>query len=152
MAKVKIEIKLGAIYFSSEGDKNWVAMQLDKFLGKALELAKIAPQQLTVPTAPFSQKPPMTPDQTIAQQPLASFLKTKDATTNQTKKFLATAVWLEAKGKNRLTTGDVTKALKDNSQKRLGNASDCLSQNISKGYCERDGKEFFITDEGRSSL
>lgn len=94
----------------------------------------------------------MGPDPQIAAKTLAVFLKEKNATRNQVKKCLATAIWLEAKGKQRMTTSDVTKALKDSNQARLGNASDCLNQNVSKGYCEKDGKEFFVTDEGKSSL
>jgi hypothetical protein len=83
---------------------------------------------------------------------LVAFLKEKNATTKQGRKFLATAVWLEAKGKNRLVTGDIIKALKESNQTRLGNASRCLSDNISAGFCERDGKEFFVTEGGKRSL
>ena len=94
----------------------------------------------------------MEPDATIAQQTLASFLREKNTSRNQTQKFLATAVWLEAKGRNRLATADVSRALKDSNQARLSNASASLSKNIAKGYCERDGKEFFVTMEGKNSL
>jgi len=51
-----------------------------------------------------------------------------------------------------LTTGDVSKALKDSNQSRLGNPSQCLNDNVSKGYCEKDGKQFFVTQEGKVSL
>lgn len=49
-------------------------------------------------------------------------------------------------------TSDVTKALKDSNQTRLGNPSDSLNQNVTKGYCEKDGKEFYVTEEGKNSL
>jgi hypothetical protein len=65
---------------------------------------------------------------------------------------LATAAWLYLKGKERLTTSDVVKALKDNHQSRLGNPADCLNQNVGKGLCEKDGAEFFITAEGFTAL
>ena len=94
----------------------------------------------------------MRPDPEIGKKTLATFLREKNASTIQNKKFLATAVWLEAKGNSRITTSDVTKALKDNSQKRLGNASDCLNQNVKQGYCEKDGKDFYVTQEGKESL
>jgi hypothetical protein len=46
----------------------------------------------------------------------------------------------------------VSKALNDANQKRLGNPAECLNQNVAKGYCEKDGKQFFVTDDGKSSL
>jgi len=88
----------------------------------------------------------------LEKQFLASFLRDKNAGTNQVKKFLAASVWLEAKGKNRLTTADVTRALKDSNQSRIGNPADCLNKNVSKGHCEKDGKEFFVTTDGKNAL
>jgi hypothetical protein len=70
------------------------------------------------------------------------------------KKFLATAVWLhDTTGRDRITTGEVAKALKNASQIRLTNASDALNQNVGKGYAEKDGDSgFFVTEPGRTSL
>jgi len=65
---------------------------------------------------------------------------------------LATAEWLHRKGHKNITTRDVAKALQDNHQKRLGNPADCLNKNVSKGHCEKIGKEFFVTDDGRETL
>jgi len=79
-------------------------------------------------------------------------LREKNASTNQVRKFLATAVWLHARGKKRLSTADVTRALKDSNQTRLGNPADCLNKNVAKGHCEKDGKDFFVTSEGSASL
>lgn len=145
MPDVKIQIKIGGIEFSGEGDKDWLGHQLDKILTNAQKLATLAVPQV-------GGHNPMGTDPTIAQKALAAFLKEKNATRNQLKKFLATAVWLEAKGHPKMTTGDVTKALKDSSQSRLGNPSDCLSKNVQKGYCEKDGRQFFVTEEGKTSL
>jgi hypothetical protein len=91
-------------------------------------------------------------DSNAANQTLAKFLRDKNAANNQVRKFLATAVWLQAKGKNRLTTADVTRSLKESNQSRLSNPADCLNKNVSKGFCEKDGKEFFVTTEGLASL
>ena len=66
-------------------------------------------------------------------------------------KFLATAAWLHAKGSKRLTTADVSKALDDNNQGKLTNASDSLAKNVKKGYCEKSGRQFYVTDEGTKS-
>jgi hypothetical protein len=49
-------------------------------------------------------------------------------------------------------TSAVSKALSDNHQKRLGNAAECLNQNISKGFCEKQGGGFYITPEGLKDL
>jgi hypothetical protein len=151
MSESKIEIKIGQITFSGQGEPDWVAKQLDKILAQAEKLIQLAPVPSDDGEAGSGHKP-MGKDSAIAKKTLPAFLQEKNATTKQVKKFLATAVWLEAKGQNRLTTGDVTKALGDANQKRLGNPADCLNQNVSKGYCEKDGKQFFVTDEGKSSL
>lgn len=151
MTDGKIQFKLGVVEFVGEGEKDWVGKQLDKILEKAPELINIVPIQTTSYSSGESRNP-MSPDPKIAAKTLAAFLKDKNATSSQVKKFLATAVWLESKGKLRLTTSDVTSALKDSNQKSLGNPADCLNQNVSKGYCEKDGKEFYVTDEGKSSL
>lgn len=153
MTEGKITFKVGAIEFSGEGEQEWVARQLEKILDKSPELINVVPlidpPQVVQQVQPHT---PMTPDPDIAQKTLASFLKEKNATSNQNKNFLATAVWLEARGKNRIMTSDITKALKESNQTRIGNASRCLSHNVSKGYCEKDGKEFFVTEEGKNFL
>jgi hypothetical protein len=149
MSEVKIQIKVGEVEFAGEGEKAWVAEQLDRIL-------KAAPA-IVGARAPNRQAPPNGEKLSDAQMPdashtLAGFLRDKNAATNQVKKFLATAVWLQARGKKRLTTADVTRALKDSSQSRLGNPADCLNKNVAKGHCEKDGKEFFVTTEGNASL
>jgi predicted transcriptional regulator len=65
------------------------------------------------------------------------------------KKFLATSAFLQINGKNRLTTSDITKALKEANQTKIGNPSEYLNQNVKKGHCEKDGsKDFFVTSHG----
>lgn len=156
MSDAKVEIKVGEIEFSGQGEQDWVAEQLDKILAKAADLIVIAPSPAPASPTPLpSEQPshePMTGDATIAGKTLPTFLVEKGAAKNQAKKFLATAVWLEAKGKSRLQTSDITKALKDSNQSRLSNPADCLNKNVAKGYCEKDGKQFFVTQEGKDSL
>ncbi len=151
MSESKIEIKIGQIMFSGQGEQEWVAKQLDKILAQAEKLIQLAPAAGDDDGDSSSHKP-MGKDTAIAKKTLPAFLQEKNATTKQVKKFLSTAVWLEAKGQSRLETGDVTKALNDANQKRLGNPADCLNQNVTKGYCEKDGKQFFVTDDGKNSL
>lgn len=151
MGEAKIEMKVGRITFSGQGEQEWVAKQLDKILSQAEKLVNLAPEGNDEDIGDSGKKP-MGKDRTIAGKTLAAFLQEKGATKNQVKKFLATAVWLEAKGKNRMKTADVTKALKDANQSRIGNPADCLAKNFTKGNCERDGAEFFVTDDGKNSL
>lgn len=83
---------------------------------------------------------------------LATYLSEKQANSNQTSRFLATADWLRLRGVTPLTTKAVTEALRNNNQSRLGNAADILNKNAAKGLVEKDGKNFFITPEGLDSL
>jgi hypothetical protein len=152
MSESKIEIKIGQITFSGQGEQDWIAKQLDKILAQAEKLIQLATVSGESDEEVDDGRKAMGKDNTIAKKTLPAFLQEKNATTKQVKKFLATAVWLEAKGRNRISTSDVTKALNDAHQKRLGNAADCLNQNVTKGYCQKDGNQFFVTDEGKNSL
>lgn len=153
MATAKIELTLGSIAFSGEGEETWVSAQLDKILERAPALVKIVPQMeaTSQAAAVLPKQVSALADDAISSQTLSSFLRARDAKSGL-RRFLATAVWLHARGSPRLSTGDVTKALRDSNQSRLTNASDCLSKNVSKGYIERDGKRFFVTDEGKESV
>lgn len=150
MTEAKIHFKLGLIEFSAEGEKAWVNEQIDKLLEKAPALIKMAPP--LVNKSRDQTHSPMGADPDIAEQSLAKFLKDKKATSNQVEKFLATAVWLEAKGKDRLSTNEITKALSSNNQGGLTNPSTCLNKNVGKGFCEKDGRAFFVTEEGKTHL
>jgi hypothetical protein len=151
MTASKIEIKIGEITFASEGEQDWVAKQLDKVLGQAVKLIQLAPAPVANEGAAKVHKQ-MESDAGTPKKPLPAFLQEKNATRNQVRKFLATAAWLESKGQNRVATADVTKALKDANQTRLANPADCLNKNVAKGFCEKEGKQFFVTDEGKASL
>src|SRR6266446_1587420 len=127
MSEAKIEIKAGAAEFHASGDQDWVGQQLEKFLESAAKLAAAVPPKDAAPS-PLTNGQGNNSQVGIASKALASFLKDRGATTNQVKKFLSTAIWLHAKGHKRLTTADVSRALKDSNQTRLGNPSDCLNQ------------------------
>lgn len=157
MENAKVKIKVGKIEFSGEGSQKWLSEQLDKILDKADKLIKISNQLKQ--EAPNNHQSNHSDSSNsgnglseIAKKTLPAWLKSKSAETNQNNKFLATAMWLMAKGKSRFKTGDVTKALKDANQKRLGNASETLKQNVKKGFCEKDGSEYYVTEEGKASL
>ncbi|MCH8304247.1 MAG: hypothetical protein IIB94_03855 [Candidatus Marinimicrobia bacterium] len=149
MSTAKIEFTIGGITFKGEGEEKWVATQLDFFLKKAPDLISLVPKQIISGDTPPGSRGD---NNDIKGKTLPIFLKEKNATTNQVLKFLTSAVWLEAKGNKNLSTSDVTKALKDSNQSRLGNPADCLNQNIKKGFCEKDQKGFFVTQEGKDSL
>ena len=155
MSEAKIEIQIGEIKFSGEGDQEWLSVQLDKIIEKAEDLIELAPTPAPIqePQSPRHQAADFSNASEIAKQSLSTFLKSKNATVAQVDKFLATAVWIEAKEKkNHLQTSDIGKALKNASQTKWNNPSDTLNQNVSKGYCEKDGKEFFVTQEGKDKM
>ncbi|MGH9748114.1 MAG: hypothetical protein ACRD59_18615 [Candidatus Acidiferrales bacterium] len=147
MADAKIEIKVGAVSFAGEGDGKWVGEQLDKVLSKLHELARVAPAQ------PDDAGPVPQPVHKKTAGTLAAFLTAKNVKGNKTRKFLATALWIQdTQHKNRLVTRDVTNALSANSQGTVGNATQCLNSNTKRGFCTREGNQFYVTEEGRNSL
>jgi hypothetical protein len=150
MSESKIQIKVGIVEFSGEGDQNWLAAQLDKILEKIPELLQIELNSPGVPPANNNNIPPAN----NGEKPtvLSTFLRERNSTTNQTKKFLATAAYLQLNGKSTLATSDITKALDDSKQGKLNNPSLALINNIKKGYCEKSGKDFYVTPEGFTSI
>jgi hypothetical protein len=150
MAEAKIEIKVGAFSFTGEGTEKWLSEELEKLLAKLPELVEIAPPESESTNTEAAAKA----KKNGKLGTLPNFLKDKNATDNQVKKFLATAVWLhDTTGKDRLTTTEVKNALKNASQPKLTNPADCLNSNVGKGHCEKDGDSgFFVTDPGRTSL
>lgn len=144
-ANAKVQITIGSLNFSAEGDQEWLSAQLAMVIeaanAKGLAQAATAGANSDVLTV-----------QNESSVSLASYIKDKKADSNQNQRFLATARWLQHRGLKELTTSAVAKALKENHQKRLANASDCLNQNTKKGFCEKSGKGFFITPEGLTHL
>lgn len=144
----KIEIRLGNLRFSGEGEQEWLAKQLEKVIESVDALGKVPSSSETA----IEQDGPVAEGAAVGS--LASYLRSKNAEKSQTRRFLATADWLRRRGENPLTTGAIAKALTDNQQSRLANPSDCLNKNVAQGYCEklRDGSGFFITPEGLDTL
>lgn len=155
MSDSKIQIKVGGVEFSGEGNQDWLTTQLDKIITKVPELLKIELTSQNNNSGGSGKSSNNSGNLTSFTKPanLSMFLKEKGAATNQVKKFLATAAFLQLNGRNRLSTSDIVKALKDSNQTRLGNASEYLNQNVKKGHCEKDGgKEFFVTSHGFNEL
>lgn len=148
MSHSKIDVSIGALSFSGEGEQAWLAEQLDKVLTAAPEIAR-EPASI-----PAGAAPPNSGANVNGQFPttLASYIKEKGGEANQVDRFLITADWLRRRGLTSLTTGAVSKALKDNQQKRLANPADCLNKNVSKGYCEKADGGFYITPDGLKKL
>lgn len=156
MSAAKIEVQIGSFSFSGEGNEDWLGSQLDKILNKAEQIISLAPTAI-VDTGQTALNSPHAPadfsgNSAIASKSLANFLKEKNASSNQVTKFLATAAWLEAKGRKRVSTSDVSAALREASQTKLNNASLNLIGNVQKGFCEKDGNQFFVTQEGKQAL
>lgn len=153
MNKAKIEIKVGIVEFTGEGEQDWLSKQLDKVLEKVPELLKIelatpVAELETITTETSSTNTNSSPENGPVPTNIVTFLREKNATSNQVNKFLVTAVYLQLNGKTRITTSEVAQNLKSSNQSKLANASDALNKNVGKGYCEKDGSQFFVTQEG----
>lgn len=148
MSQSKIDITVGAVSFSGEGEQAWLAEQLDKVLKAAPEIARAQP-------APGAASQSGNANQLRNEEfniTLASYIKEKNGDTSQVDRFLISADWLRRRGANKLTTAAVTRALKDNQQRRLANTADCLNKNVSKGYCEKADGGFYISPDGLRKL
>src|SRR5579872_473170 len=153
MSEAKIEIKAGSFSFTGEGTEKWLSDELDKLLHKLPDLVKLAPAPMPSSSSAGAGAVSGGGNKNSNLGTLAAFLKAKNATSNQVKKFLATAVWLhDTTGKDRLETGDVQEALNKNNQGKLTNAAQCLNNNTTKGHAEKDGGSFYVTEEGRQSF
>jgi hypothetical protein len=141
----RIEIKVGNISFSAEGDQEWLSEQLAKVM-LAASPAIAANDSHEAPAIGKSGSA------TSSVGSLASYLRAAGGESKQVQRFLATAGWLSRRGIPNLTAAMVAAALAEHHQKRLGNPADCLNQNVSKGYCEKSKDSFFITPEGWSAL
>lgn len=139
----KISLSIGDNSFSAEGDTVWLSEQIKNFTN-LLSMPQMT-EGARKTTSKSLNGAPTTGN-------LATFLKAKDAGTSQNKKFLATAYWLQKNGASELSTKLITQALTDSKQTRLGNASECLNQNVRQGYCQKAGKGFYVTPEGVSEL
>lgn len=142
----KVELKIGEMSFSGEGDQVW----LDDQISKLLEAATSDEIRDVISTgANASEERQSEPTR---NESLPTYLRNKGGEKSQVKRFLATATWLYRRGETNLTTRLVGKALRENHQKRLGNPSDCLNKNVSKGHCEKTAGGFFITPDGWNAL
>jgi len=146
MTQSKIEVTVGNVSFSGEGEQAWLAEQLDKVL-------KAAPNVVQTVAGNVD---PLGEDRSPAggdlKTTLASYIKEKGAERSQVHRFLVAADWLRCRGTSKLTTAAVSKALSEHHQKKLANPADCLNKNVSKGCCEKSDGGFYITPEGLKKL
>ncbi|HEY3937326.1 MAG TPA: hypothetical protein VGL97_07835 [Bryobacteraceae bacterium] len=155
MADARLEIKAGPVSFVGEGTEDWLAKQLDKVLEKLPELAHLRGNDPDAGkndgTGQSGQSKSDASTEKIGS--LATYLKDKKATSNQSRKFLATSAWLQLGGMKRITTAEVTKTLSTHNQGKLTNASQCLNNNATSGNIVKDGnKQFYVADEGFEEL
>jgi hypothetical protein len=151
MTTAKVDIKIGALSFAGEGDKEWLAKQLDKLIEYAPALLQLTPQHDSEGTG-AAGKGKATHHKAGKSDTLAAFLAAKKAKDQDNTKFLASAAWLQANGKDRLSIAEVTKAMDDNKQGKIKNPTLVLQRYVKKGYCVGSGRNFYVTDEGLESL
>ena len=146
MRRGRIELTIGNFSFAGEGDQDWLDQQVSRWIER-IDLSEI--DRSVSEVSPMSETEQ---GEVVSTESLPSYLRAKGAETIQVQKFLATAAWLGRRGEKNVTTGAVTRALRDSQQRRLGNPADCLNQNVGKGFCEKNGNGFYITSEGWSHL
>ena len=150
MGQAKIQLTVGGVSFSGEGEQEWLEKQLQVFMEAVPRLAKIEPP---LPVGEHDAEGPQSDSAEAAfTQPLASYIREKGGDSNQQTRFLVTADWLRRRGNTDLKTSAVTAALRDSRQKKLGNPADCLNKHVSRGFCEKNGAGFFITPDGLKAL
>jgi hypothetical protein len=148
MAEAKLDVCVGRAKFSGEGSEDWLSKEFGTFLSfsKSNSLLDESSDESDEQEHEPQEHSPDTSS-------LPKFLADKLATTNQIRKFLATAAWLQKKNVGReLSTADVAKALRESHQTKINNPSQELGRNIAKGYCERSGSGFFVTQDGLDTL
>lgn len=144
----KIDLTAGSLQISVDGEEAWVAKQFENIIEKFPVLSSFA---AAMPAK--GGEPDLGADDTAKPVgSLATHIKEHGGDKSQTRRFLATADWLRRKGDKSLKTSKVSSALKDNQQKKLANPSQCLNDNVSQGFCEKDSQGFFITPEGLKEL
>ncbi|GAB1308494.1 hypothetical protein KH5_11770 [Urechidicola sp. KH5] len=155
MAQSKIELKIGSFEFKCAGEQVWVDNKLSEFLDLAPNIQAEISEQIKNPTP--TQEPSSYPSDLFAiterkpkviPENLSTFLRKKNAVEKQRRRFLGAAVWLQLNGKERVKTKDVTDALKMARQLKITNPSHQLNQNITQGFCQKEGPGFFVTPEG----
>lgn len=142
-AQGKVEIKIGNMSFTAEGDQEWLGEQLSKVIGAAGPSSASPVEPERADTA--SQGP-------VTGGSLAAYIKAKGGEDKQVQRFLAAAAWLFRRGQKDLNPSAIARALQENHQKKLANSADCLNKNVSKGYCEKTKDGFFVTPEGWAAL
>lgn len=146
-----VELGFGRLSFSATGPPEWLERQLERVL-QAVE-STLTSDVLDDEEVPEVQVDVEVDDATDEfSTSLASHIRAKGGESNQVQRFLATADWLRRRGTESLSTSAVTTALRDGQQKRLSNPSDALNKNVSKGFCEKTAKGFFITPDGLKAL
>lgn len=166
MANARIEFKIGNLEFVGEGEQDWVTSQLDKMLERLpnlinerkvssvkVESAEVLKQEITdiTPTL-FSDSQSRKITSNNVTENLSTFLRKRDAVDKQRRKFLGTAVWLQQNGKQLIKTKEVTDALRAARQVKITNPSHQLNQNISQGFCQKEGNGFYVTPEGVENI
>lgn len=155
MPEAKLEIRAGTVCFVGEGSEQWLSGESEKLFASLAKLkhTNIESSDSAQVTTAVTSSANETGTPVKVEQTLATFLKHKEANSNQRRKFLATAEWLhDSQGKHRVNTRDVNQALSASNQGRLSNASQNLIENTRAGWIVKEGSSFYVSEEGRAEL
>ena len=153
MANARIKFKIGNIEFVGKGEQSWVTEQLDKVLERIPSLATESKKSTPKAVVETPQVVKTTPKVDASNlENLSTFLRKRDAIDKQRRRFLGTAVWLQLKGQQMIKTKEVTDALRAARQIKITNPSHQLNQNISQGFCQKEGQGFYVTPQGVENI
>ncbi len=153
MANAHIKFKIGNIEFVGKGEQSWVTEQLDKVLERIPSLATESKKSTPKVVVETTQVDKVTPKIDASNlENLSTFLRKRDAIDKQRRRFLGTAVWLQLKGQQMIKTKEVTDALRAARQIKITNPSHQLNQNISQGFCQKEGQGFYVTPQGVENI
>jgi len=165
MAEARAKIEVSGLQFDLRGDPDWVSEQLEKVLELAYDVADLALSPPEEPEADSGEDsngegndgsgdedPNDSQEDPIAALSLPAFLEERDATRSDERKLLAVAIWLHAKGSDRVTVTEVRDALAAARERAIHNAAAVLMTAVASGLCQEDDGALFVTDAGRAAL
>ena len=166
----KFKMKLGAAEIEFEGNPEFLKTEIMPTVEKILGMVESRADLQRTSEPPIVEQPKLQdgsienksasppafelPNENAGRtgSSLPSYLKLKNADNNETRRMLAAAGWLHIRGAKELTRSLVVDTLRETQQSKFSNPSKFVSENVSKGFCERTKTGFFVTPEGWQQL
>lgn len=140
-----IKIEAGGVAIEFTGSEEFIEKRLPTLITEIGQRIS----QMSLPSRAGGEQSSDGSEATIG---LGELIKSHSIDT-QIGRFLAAAAWLQHQQSDNLTSTEVANALKKAKQTEVKNPSDCVNQNLKKGFIEKnDDKTFFVTPAGMQEL